>query len=180
MTERLDVAHDLPDSLADALGDDLRTAGTLYNELQDLTPDEFAARFAEPLETLREVVDVDAPLVIAVIGLAIAVDESPFIADAALLSAHEPRDDGGIERLLHAADATDSTDTFVMLPIRPGDCPPGTGRSATQLTPETFHEIVSAMAYKRFDLLENDLDAYRDSYLRPTVRGLEAYAERSD
>jgi hypothetical protein len=33
------------------------------------------------------------------------------------------------------------------------------------------------MAYKRFDLLENDLDGYRDSYLRPAVRGLEAYVQ---
>ncbi|MFB6118152.1 hypothetical protein [Halosegnis sp.] len=177
MTERLDIAHDLPEELADALADDARTAGTLYNELQDLSDEGFATRFEAPLAALREAVDgVDAPLVIAVVGLAVDVDEGPLVADAALVSAHEPQPDGGIERLLYTADETTAVDTFLMLPLRPTDCPPGSGQPASALSLSAFREVVSAMAYKRFDLLNEDIDAYCDSYLRPLVRGLEAYA----
>jgi hypothetical protein len=33
------------------------------------------------------------------------------------------------------------------------------------------------MVYKAFDLVQNDLDSYTAAYLRPLVRGLEAYAD---
>ncbi|MFC7176133.1 hypothetical protein [Halosegnis marinus] len=179
MAERLDLAHDLPDDLADALGDDLRTVGTLYNDMQDLSEAAFAERFAGAHGTVTDVLDTDAEFVVAVLGLAVDPDpEGPLVAGADVVVVHEPNDDGSVRELLYTADADAATDTFVMLPLRPGDCPPGSGRSATELTLAEFREIVGAMTYKRFDLLQNDTDAYRDSYLRPAVRGLEAYAER--
>lgn len=176
MAERLDIAHDLPDDIADALGDDLRTVGTLYNDLQDLDDEGFDERFAGALEALRAAVDTDADFVIAVLGLAVDSEPpGPLVAGASLLSVHEPHDDGSVDRLLYTGPADGAADTFVMLPLRPDDCPPGTDQRAADLSTAQFREIVSAMTYQRFDFLENDLDSYRDSYLRPTVRGLEAY-----
>ena len=102
-----------------------------------------------------------------------------MIAGGDLLSVHEPNPDGSVDDLLFTGDAG-VPDTVVMLPVRPDDCPPGSGEAASDLSVEGFREILAAMLYKRFDLLQNDLDGYRDSYLRPTVRGLEAYAEAVD
>lgn len=183
MAERLDIDHGLPDEVADALGDDLRTVGTLYNDLQDLDDDAFDERFARAHEALREAVDADADFVIGVLGLAVDPEPAgPLVAGASLLSVHEPHDDGSVDRLLYTGPADGAADTFVMLPLRPDDCPPGTDQRAAELSLAEFREIVSAMTYQRFDLLQNDLDSYRDSYLRPTVRGLEAYvaATRAD
>jgi hypothetical protein len=174
--ERLDIAHDLPDDIAAALGDDLRTAGTLYNDLQDLDDAAFAARFADAHEQFRTALEVDADFVIAVLGLALSEGE-PLVDGATLLSVHEPRSDGDVDTLHYTGPAAASIDTVLMLPVRPGDCPPGSNRLASDLPLAGFREVVSAMAYKRFDLLENDLDGYRDSYLRPAVRGLEAYVQ---
>jgi hypothetical protein len=173
--ERLDIAHDLPDDLAAAFGDDLQAAGTLYNDLQELSDEAFAARFGDAHEQFRAALDLDADFVTATLGLALS-DGRPLVADATLLSVHEPRGDGGVETLHYTGPAGAGTDTVLMLPVRPGDCPPGSNRAASDLSLAGFREVVSAMAYKRFDLLENDLDGYRDSYLRPAVRGLEAYA----
>lgn len=183
MAERLDIDHGLPDDVADALGDDLKTVGTLYNDLQDLDDEAFEARFAEPLDALRTAVETDADFVIAVLGLAVDVEPpEPLVTGASLLSVHEPNDDGSVDRLLYTGPADGAGDTFVMLPLRPDDCPPGTNQRAAALSVDEFREIVSAMTYQRFDLLQNDLDSYRDSYLRPAVRGLEAYvaATRSE
>lgn len=183
VAERLDIDHGLPDDIADALGDDLRTVGTLYNDMQDLDDDAFDGRFAEALEALREAVDADADFVISVLGLAVDPDSpGPLVADASLLSVHEPHDDGSVDRLFYTGSADGAADTFVMLPIRPDDCPPGSDQLAAELSLAEFRDIVSAMVYQRFDFLQNDLDSYRDSYLRPTVRGLEAYvaATRAD
>ena len=176
MTERLDLPHDLPEDIADALSDDLRTVGTLYNDIQDLSEEAFKARFGDALDTLQAV-DPDADFVIVVLGLGVDVGEGPLVDDAALVSVHEPNDDGSVARLFYTGDAAPG-DTFLMIPLRPGDCPPDTGGTLGTLSLPEFREIVSAMTFKRFDLLENDLDSYRDSYLRPAVRGLEAYAER--
>ena len=176
MTERLALSHDLPEDIADALSDDLRTVGTLYNDIQDLSEEAFASRFGDALDTLRAV-DPDADFVIAVLGLGVDVGEGPLVDEATLVSVHEPNDDGSVAHLCYTGDADAADDTFLMLPLRPGDCTPGTGGTLGGLSLAEFREIVSAMTFKRFDLLENDLDAYRDSYLRPTVRGLEAYAE---
>lgn len=176
MAERLDIAHDLPEDLADAFGDDLRTVGTLYNDIQDLSEDAFASRFSDALDDLRVAVETDAEFVVAVLGFGVAAD-TPLVARADLVSVHEPNDDGTVKRLLFTGSEDAATDTFVMLPLRPADCPPGSGRPASELSLDEFREIVSAMTFKRFDLLENDLDAYRDAYLRPAVRGVEAYAE---
>lgn len=175
---QLDIAHDLPEDLAAALGDDLRTAGTVYNDLQELSAEEFAARFEDAHEQFRTALDIDAAFVTAVLGLALSGDQ-PFVGGATLLSVHEPRGDGSVDVLHYTGPAEVPTDTVVMLPIRPGDCPPGSNQAAADLSLAEFREVVSAMAYKRFDLLENNLDAYRDSYLRPAVRGMEAYAERT-
>lgn len=179
VAEQLDISHDLPDDIADALGDDLPTVGTLYNDIQDLSDEAFAERFADAHAALTAALDTDAEFIVAVLGLAVDVSpEGPLVAGADLVVAHEPNDDGSVKELLYTAGADAATDTFVMLPLRPANCPPGSGRPATDLSLAEFREIASAMTYKRFDLLQNDMDAYRDSYLRPAVRGLEAYAER--
>ncbi len=178
MPERLDIAHDLPDELAVILADDLRTAGTLYNSLQDLDDAAFADRFDKAHEQFCAALDIDADFVIVVLGLALS-EREPLVDGAALLSVHEPQGDGGVDTLHHTGSAAASIDTVLMLPVRPEDCPPGSNSAASDLSLAEFREVVSAMAYKRFDLLQNDLDSYRDSYLRPVVRGLEAYAQAS-
>lgn len=175
MTARLDIEHDLPPDLADALGDDRRSVGTLYNELQDLSGEAFRDRFDDAFGRLTEAVPADAEFVVVVLGLEVDTETDPFVTDAGVVAVHEPNPDGSVGTLHFVADDA-PTDTFVMLPIRPADCPPGSGRSVSQLTAEEFRDIVSAMVYKRFDLLDSDIDAYRDSYLRPLVRGVEAYA----
>lgn len=181
VTERLDIAHDLPDALRDALRDESRTAGTLYNALQDLDEAASADRFDAALAAFRSVLsDADVDFVIAVVGLEVGTTADDLVADADLLSVHEPSDDGSVRRLLYAGDENAARDTVVMLPVRPGDCPPGSGQRAGALSTAEFREVVAAMTFKRFDLLQNDLDAYRDSYLRPAVRGLEAYAQEND
>ncbi|RNJ25740.1 hypothetical protein [Halosegnis longus] len=175
MTARLDIEHDLPPDLADALGDDRRSVGTLYNELQDLSGEAFRDRFDDAFGRLTEAVPADAEFVVVVLGLEVDTETDPFVTDAGVVAVHEPNPDGSVGTLHFVADDA-PTDTFVMLPIRPADCPPGSGRPVSQLTVEEFRDIVSAMVYKRFDLLDSDIDAYRDSYLRPLVRGVEAYA----
>lgn len=181
MTDRLDVDHDLPDQLRDALRAESRAAGALYNALQDLDDAAFETRFGAAHDDFRGALDgTDAAFAIAVLGLAVSDDPGDPVGDAALLSVHEPTGDGSVERLLFAGAADRTPDTVVALPVRPGDCPPGSGERASDLSLAGFREIVAAMAYKRFDLLQNDLDAYRDAYVRPTVRGLEAYAREND
>ena len=175
MTERLDIEHDLPAPLADALGDDRRTVGTLYNELQDLSDEQFRDRFDSAFARLTDAVPTDAEFVIAVLGLGIDTDLDPFVTGSDVLTVHEPNPDGSVATLHFVADEG-TTETFVMLPIRPHDCPPESGRPVAELSLGEFREIVSAMVFKRFDLLDSDLDAYRDSYLRPLVRGVECYA----
>lgn len=181
MTDRLDVSHDLPDQLRDALGAESRAAGALYNALQDLDGAAFESRFGSAHDDFRAALDgTDATFAIAVLGLAVTEDPADPVGDATLLSVHEPTGDGGVERLLFVGPADRTPDTVVALPVRPGDCPPGSGEPASDLSLSGFREIVAAMAFKRFDLLQNDLDAYRDAYVRPTVRGLEAYAGEHD
>jgi len=175
VTARLDIEHDLPPDLADALGDDRRSVGTLYNELQDLTAEAFRDRFGDVFTRLTEAVPADVEFVIVALGLGVDTDADPFVTDAGVVAVHEPKPGGSVETLHFVGDHA-PTDTFVMLPIRPGDCPPGSRRPISELTLEEFREVVSAMVYKRFDLLDSDVDAYRDSYLRPLVRGVEAYA----
>lgn len=178
MPERLDIEHDLPDALREAVRDETRTVGTLYNAVQDLDDAAFAERFG-PAHTAfcDALADTDADFVICVVGIDVSEDPTDMIAGGDLLSVHEPNDDGSVADLLFTGDAG-APDTVVMLPVRPADCPPGSGEAAGDLSVDDFREVLSAMLYKRFDLLQNDLDGYRDSYLRPTVRGLEAYAAR--
>ncbi|WP_255152536.1 hypothetical protein [Halorarius halobius] len=177
MTERLDIEHDLPDPLREALRDETRTVGTLYNALQDMDEEAFADRFGGALVAFREALaDTDAEFAIAVLGLHVSEDPNDMLAGADLLSVHEPNDDGSVSTLLFTGEAG-VPDTCVMLPVRPDDCPPGSGEPVGDISVEAFREIVAAMLFKRFDLLQNDVDGYRDSYLRPTVRGLEAYAD---
>lgn len=180
VTERLDVEHDLPEPLREALRDETQTVGTLYNAVQDVREEAFAERFGGALVDLQgALADADAEFVVAVLGLDVSTDPNDLLAGGALLSVHEPTDDGDVAELLFTGDA-DPPDTAVMLPIRPADCPPGSGQAVANLSVDEFREIVAAMLFKRFDLLQNDLDGYRDAYLRPTVRGLEAYADAND
>lgn len=180
MTERLDIEHDLPEPLREATRDETRTVGTLYNAMQDLADDAFAERFDPAYAAFTEALSgVDAEFVVGVVGIEISEDPENMIAGGNLLSVHAPNPDGSVADLLFTGDA-DPPDTVVMLPVRPADCPPGSGEAASGLSVDEFREVLSAMLYKRFDLLQNDLDGYRDSYLRPTVRGLEAYADANE
>ncbi|WP_255197381.1 hypothetical protein [Halorarius litoreus] len=177
MPERLDLEHDLPDALREAVRDETRSLGTLYNAVQDLDDATFAERFESAHAAFTDALTgTDADFVIAVVGIEVSEDPTDMIASGALLSVHEPNDDGSVKDLLFTGDAG-IPDTVVMLPIRPADCPPDSGEQASDLSMSGFREVLAAMVYMRFNLLQNDLDAYRDSYLRPTVRGLEAYAD---
>ena len=177
MPERLDLEHDLPDALREATRDETRTVGTLYNAVQDLDDEAFAEGFESAYAAFTGALEgVDAEFVVCVVGLSISEDPSELVVGGDLLSVHAPNPDGSVDELLFTGDAG-VPDTVVMLPVRPADCPPGSGAAASDLSLGGFREVLSAMLYKRFDLLQNDLDGYRDSYLRPTVRGLEAYAE---
>lgn len=177
MPERLDLEHDLPDALREAVRDETRSVGTLYNAVQDLDDATFAELFesahASFIETLS---GTDADFVVAVVGIEVSEDPADMITGGNLLSVHEPNDDGSVKDLLFTGDAG-VPDTVVMLPIRPDDCPPESGERASDLSLSGFREVLAAMLYMRFNLLQNDLDSYRDSYLRPAVRGLEAYAD---
>lgn len=177
MSERLDIEHDLPDALREATRDETRTVGTLYNAVQSLDDDAFADRFDPAYTAFTDALSgVDAEFVVCVVGVELSGDPEDVIAGGALLSVHAPNPDGSVADLFFTGDAS-VPDTVVMLPVRPADCPPGSGEAASDLAVDGFHEVFSAMLYKRFDLLQNDLEGYRDSYLRPTVRGLEAYAD---
>lgn len=180
MPERLDLEHDLPESLREATRDETRTVGTLYNAIQDLDDEAFAERFDAAYTAFTEALaGADAEFVVCVVGIEVSEDPADMIAGGDLLSVHAPNPDGSVADLLFTGDAG-VPDTVVMLPVRPADCPPGSGEAASDLSVGGFREVLSAMLYKRFDLLQNDLEGYRDSYLRPAVRGLEAYAEATD
>ena len=180
MPERIDLEHDLPEPLREATRDETRTVGTLYNAVQDLDDETFADRFHTAFTAFTDALSgVDAAFVVAVVGIDLSEDPTDLIAGGNLLSVHAPQPDGSVDELLYTGDA-EVPDTVVMLPVRPADCPPGSGEAASDLSVEAFREVLAAMLYKRFDLLQNDLDGYRDSYLRPTVRGLEAYAEANE
>lgn len=172
-TERVPLEHDLPPDLRDAVADDTASLAALYNGLQDLDDTAFSERFGPALSTFREVLDGREGPVSCVLGL--AVEETAGereVTDAALAVARVPDADAPV----YVGDGPE--EEFLLLPVRADDCPPGSGRPASEIDAPEFREVVSAMAYKRFDLLQNDLDAYREAYLRPLVRGLEAYAER--
>lgn len=176
--ERVDLHHKLPDDLRNALADETASLAALYNGLQDLDDGTFAERFAGALATFRDVLAGREGFVACVIGLEVReVGGEREVLNAALVSAHVPNEDGGIADLLYVADDPPE-DEFLLLPVHADDCPPGTGSTASDVDTATFREVVSAMTYQRFDLLQNDIDTYRASYLRPLVRGLEAYAER--
>lgn len=182
--ERLDLDHGLPDDLRDAMRDDTQTVGTIYNDLQDTAEATFADRFGDSLATLQDVARGEEGFVVAVLGLAVAEEhalaEGDLVAGAELVSVHRPNDDGSVSELLYVADGADALDYFVLLPLRLDDCPPGSGNHVTDLGVGGFREVVAAMVYKRFDLLQNDVDSYASAYLRPLVRGLEAYAAEND
>ncbi|MFB6191742.1 MAG: hypothetical protein ABEI11_00290 [Haloarculaceae archaeon] len=170
----LTIEHDLPGDLRDALADDTASLAGLYNDLQGLSEEAFADRFGRALSTLREVA-AGRP-VICVVGFELAAGDDP-VRGGEVVSIHAPDGGGGVGDAVYVADAA-PTDEFVMLPIRPDDCPPGSGEPVEALGVGAFREIVCAMTYKRFDLLQNDLATYRASYLRPLVAGLELYADR--
>ncbi|WP_435195927.1 hypothetical protein [Natronomonas sp. EA1] len=184
MTDTLALEHDLPDDLRDACSDDSRSIGALYNTLQSLSDEQFAARFEDSLDTVREVCAEapDIPLLAVVLGLTVAdaesIEDGPLVGDAAVITAHIPGVDGGVADLRYCDPDATALDYFLFLPLRPEDCPPGTGEPASDLSMEEYREIVSAMCYQRFNLLQNDVDAYTENYMRPLVRGLEAFAER--
>lgn len=173
--ETLPLEHDLPPDLRDALADETTRLAALYNGIQELPDESFAERFAGALATFRDVLGGREGFVACVLGL--AVEESGgerVVTDAALASVHVPGDDGGVAELLYAGEAP--ADEFLLLPVHADDCPPGSGRPASDVDVDGFREIVAAMTYQRFDLLQTDLGTYRESYLRPLVRGVELYA----
>lgn len=178
--ERAPIEHDLPPDLRDALGADSRAVGGLYNDLQDLDDGTFADRFGGSLATLREALEGTAhEFVVCALGIDLEPDAEDPVAGAALASVHAPAEDGSVEDLLYVGWAA-PTDKFVVLPLRPHDCPPGSGQPGSDLSVGEYREVVSAMVYKEFDLLQNDLDSYTSAYLRPLVRGLESYADAND
>jgi hypothetical protein len=175
--ERVPIEHDLPPDLRDALGVSSQQVGGLYNDLQNLDDETFADRFAGSLATLRETLDgTGHEFVVCALGIGLEPDPEDPVAGAALASVHAPADDGSVDDLLYVGEAV-PTDQFVALPLRPHDCPPGSGQPASDLSVGEYREVVSAMVYKGFDLMQNDLDSYTAAYLRPLVRGLEAYAD---
>lgn len=181
MTERVPIEHDLPGDLRDGVADETETLATLYNDLQDLPESAFDRRFSGSLANLRDAVaDVDADLVLFVLGLSVGDDYAEtgrLVADADLLTGHVPDGEGRVDDLVYCDPDAGALDYFVLLPIRPEDCPPGSGQSAADLSIDEYYEIVAAMVHRRFDLLQNDPDRYAASYVRPLVRGLEAFDE---
>lgn len=183
-SERIDLDHGLPEELREAMRDDTATVGTLYNDLQDTDEETFADRFGGSLRTLRDVGEGTEGFVIAILGLAIAeaeaLAEGDLVAGAEVVSVHRPNDDGSVADLLYVGEDVATVDYFVLLPLRLDDCPPGSGNRVADLEVAAYREIVAAMVYKRFDLLQNDVESYTSAYLRPLVRGLEAYAAEND
>lgn len=175
--ERVPLNHELPDDLRAALADETASLVALYNGLQDLDDETFTERFAGALATFRDVLNGREEFVACVVGLELReAGGEREVLDAAIVSVHVPNEDGSVDELLHVTD-NPPEDEFLLLPVHADDCPPGTGSAASDVDVATFREVVAAMTYQRFDLLQNDLDSYRTSYLRPLVRGLEAYSE---
>lgn len=177
--EQVPVEHDLPPELRAAVAAETGALAAVYNALQEMSSETFEAVFGASLAALTEAVArVDAPLVVFVLGLTLEDDPTTpdLVVGATLLSGHVPDGTGDVADLVYVTDGSPAPDDVLMLPVRPGDCPPGSGRPAADLDAETYHEVVAAMAHRRFDLLQTDLDGYAASYLRPLVRGLEAYA----
>lgn len=177
--ERVPIEHDLPADLRAAVAADTGALAAVYNALQETPTGAFEATFGESLATLRGSVDgVDAPLLVFTLGLDLEDDPTTqdLVVGATLLSGHVPDGTGAVAELVHLTGAEVVPDDVLMLPIRPDDCPPDTGQPAADLDADTYHEVVAAMAHRRFELHQNDLDSYASSYLRPLVRGLEAYA----
>ncbi len=174
------VEHDLPADLQRAVAADTGALAAVYNDLQETPLDAFEATFGDSLGALTgAVAGVDAPLVAFVLGLDLEDDPTTrdLVVGATLLAGHVPDRTGGVAELVYRADADHAPDDVLMLPVRPDDCPPDSGRPAADLDVETYYEVVASMAHRRFDLLQTDVEQYASSYVRPLVRGLEAYAD---
>lgn len=178
--EEVPIEHDLPEDFRSAVAADTGALAAVYNDLQETPLAAFEATFADSLSALRTAVEgVEEPLVLFTLGLALEDDPTTedLVVGASLLTGHVPDGTGAVADLVHLAPSADVPDDVLLLPIRPADCPPDSGRAAADLDVETYHEVVAAMAHRRFDLLQTDLERYAGSYLRPLVRGLEAYAD---
>jgi len=178
--ERVPIDHDLSPALREAVAADTGALAAVYNDIQETPQEAFDERFGASLSALREAVaGVDAPLVVFVLGL--TLDDDPttreLVVGATLLTGHVPDAEGAVAELVYRDGDAPTPDDVLALPVRPEDCPPGSGRAAADLDAETYYEVVASMAYQRFDLFQNDLDRYASSYLRPLVRGLEAFDE---
>ncbi|MFC7228563.1 hypothetical protein N0B31_14210 [Salinirubellus salinus] len=140
----------------------------LYNGLQGLDDEAFAAAFAGALDTLREVVDPDGGEAAAVLGLTL---DGGTVADARVLSVTDE------ETVHHAAPGTDAPDVAVYLPVRPDDFPPGSGEAFADIDLEGFREVVAAMIYLRYQLAEEDPEGLASHHGEPLARGLRAYVD---
>ena len=171
MTDDADTGTGLPAGLQELLQADATATGALYNILQKMEMAAFEDAFADSLETLRSETDVAADELAAVVGLVTDADGTT-VTDARVLSVHSL----GEGEVYHTAEGTDTPDHLVYVPIRPEDCPPGTGGSVADLGIEEYREIVASMAFLRHQLLENEPDRYEAIYGERLARGLNAYA----
>jgi hypothetical protein len=160
--------EDVPEEFRSLLRTDSDRLVGLYNGMQGMDDDEFAAAFEGALETLRDVVGADDPELSAVLGLGL---EGGLVGEARLLAVH----DGSDRRYAAAGDWV--PDVAVYLPVRADDFPPGSGAAFADITVEGFREVVSAMIYLRYQLAEEDPEALASHHREPLARGLRAYAE---
>lgn len=158
---------DVPEEFRSLLRTDSDRLVGLYNGMQGMDDDAFAAAFERALETLRDVVGPDDPELSAVLGLGL---DGGLVDEARLLAVH----DGETTR--HAAAGDWVPDVAVYLPVRADDFPPGSGESFADITVDGFREVVSAMIYLRYQLAEESPEALANHHREPLARGLRAYA----
>ena len=146
-----------------------RDVGRVYNDLGELGDAAFEAAVAGSLETLQEHTAGERGEFAAVLGLEF---DDGTLADATLLSVREL----GGDRVLHVDGGSAVPDAVVYLPVRPDDCPPGSGTAVEDLDLADYREMVASMVFLRYELMENASDRYDDLVGRPLARGLETYA----
>lgn len=181
-----DMEHSLPDQYREKTAESTEILAELYNQLNQMSESAFEDRFASTLDDIHTYSEThnDAEMLFFVIGAAVAteetIDDGEVIGDADTKFVFELGDDLFIDEYKHMSDTVTDSDYFFIITIRPTDCPPGTGNNAADITLDEFHNMLSAVTFRRFQLFQDDLPKYKKTILKPLVTALEDHHDAQD
>lgn len=174
-----DMKHSLPEPYRDKTTENTQILAELYNQLNQMSTPAFEKRFGDTLTDIHTYSEkhADADMLFFVLGAEIAtedtIDDGELIGHAETKFIFELGDDLFIDRYKYMANTIEDTDYFFLITIRPQDCPPGTGNNASSITLENYHDMLSAVTFRRFQLFQDNMQHYKKTILKPLVTALE-------